>query len=306
MSSSYSPSAEFDATTTVLADGDAASATNLNAAPKKALDRAAYLRAATDGLLVWARKARVATGGTSNGNFAVYVPPIEAVSLLDGTTWKAFALAVETQLTSALHFGSGTLDPDKNYYVYATVSGGSLTFEVSTTVPDGPLTWKTGATGTHRYLFCFHTDSTGVALPMQMSAGRYHYRMSAIAATELRALNTSVEVGAATDVILARAGVAGRELLPAHARVAHLLSEVTAAGNHVDDLVQVSYGCNGDLGTSTAFIHRVYAPTSVTSQQQFCCECDSARTIDYKLELGNTDAGDPTTTTNLYVLGFEE
>ena len=58
MSSSYSPTAEFTDTTTVLADGDAANATNINAAPKKALDRAAYLRDATDGLLVWGGNAR--------------------------------------------------------------------------------------------------------------------------------------------------------------------------------------------------------------------------------------------------------
>ncbi|MBU6202379.1 MAG: hypothetical protein KJS90_10375 [Acidobacteria bacterium] len=304
MSSSYSPTAEFTDSTTVLADGDAASATNLNAAPKKALDRAAYLRAATDGLLVWAHKARVATGGTNNGNFAVYVPAIEAVSLLDSTTWKAFSVATETQLTSAAHFGSMTLANDTNYYVYATVSGGVLTFEVSTTAPDAALIWKTGATGTHRYLFCFHTSSAGVPLAMQMSRGRYLYRFSALT-TELRALNTSSAVGA-TDVILARGGVAGRELLPAHARIARLLSEVTAAGNHIDDTVQVNYGMNGDLGTGAAFIHRVYGPSTATNQAVFDCECDSARTIDYSITLSNTDAGNPTTTTNLYVVGFEE
>lgn len=304
MSSSYSPTAEFTDSTTVLADGDAADATNLNAAPKKALDRAAYLRAATDGLLVWPHKARVATGGTNNGNFAVYVPAIEAVSLLSGTTWGAYASASETQLTSSSHFGSGTLANDTMYYVYATLSAGVLTYDVSTTAPDAPLTWKTGAVGTHRYLFCFKTSSAGVPLAMQMSRGRYLYRFSALT-TELRALNTT-SATAATDVILARAGTSGRELLPAHARIARLLSAVTAAGNHVDDLVTASYGMNGDLGTGAAFIHRVYGPTSVTNQAVFDCECDSARTIDYSITLGNTDAGNPTTTVDLYVIGFEE
>lgn len=304
MSSSYSPTAEFTASQTIVADGDAANATNTNVAPKLLFDRVAYLRAATDGLLVWAHKARVATGGANNGNFAVYVPPIEAVSLLDGTTWKAFTLAVETQLTSASHYGSGTLNADTNYYVYATVSASVLTFEVSATAPDAALTWKTGATGTHRYLFCFHTSSAGVPLAMRMSRGRYLYRLSALT-TELRALNTS-SAAAATDVILARAGTAGRELLPAHARIARLLSEVTAAGNHVDDTVVVSYGMNGDLGTGAAFIHRVYGASSATNHAVFDCECDSARTIDYSITLSNTDGGNPTTTTNLYVIGFEE
>lgn len=304
MSTSYSPTAEFTDSQTVIVDGDIATADNLNAAPKKALDRCAMLRAATDGLLVWGHKARVATGGTNNGNFAVYVSPIEAVSLLSGTTWGAYALASETQLTSASHFSGGTLGNDTTYYVYATLSAGSLTFEVSLTAPDGALSWKTGATGTHRYLFCFHTSSAGVPLAMQMSRGRYLYRFSALT-TELRALNTT-SATAATDVILARGGTVGRELLPAHACIAHLLSEVSASGNHVDDLVQVAYGMNGDLGTGAAFIHRVYGPTNVTNHATFMCECDSARTIDYSITLANTDAGNPTLTANLYVLGFEE
>lgn len=304
MTTSYTPTSEFTDSQTLVADGDAADATNLNLGAKKALDRCAHLRDATDGLLVWAHKARVATGGTNNGNFAVYVSPIEAVSLLDGTTRKAFSLASETQLTSSSHFGSGTLANDTTYYVYAYVTGGALSFDVSTTAPDAPLTWKTGAVGTHRYLFCFHTSSAGVPLAMQMSRGRYLYRFSALT-TEIRALNTTSATGA-TDVILARGGVSGRELLPAHARIARLLSEVTSSGNHVDDLVQVSYGMNGDLGTGAAFIHRVYGPTNVTNHAVFDCECDSARTIDYSITLSNSDAGNPSTTTNLYVLGFEE
>lgn len=306
-SASFTPTAEFvTGSVLTLADGDPGDAVSLNAAPKSALNQAAYLLAATDGILVWARKARVATGGAASGNTGIYVFPIEAVSLLSGSTWVAKALASETQLTTADHFSGGTLNPDTNYYIYAVLSGGALSFEISATVPDAALTWKTAATGTARYLFTVHTDSAGVPLPMQMSGGRYHYRRSAITATELRALNASAAAGSPTDIILARAGVAGRELLPAHARVAHLLSEVTTAGNHVNDLVTVSYGCNGDLGTSAAFVHRVYGPTSVTDQACFACECDSARTIDYTLQLGNTDAGDPTTTTNLYVTGFEE
>jgi hypothetical protein len=101
MTSAYVPTAEFTDSATLVADGDAADATNLNLGAKKALDRCAMLRGATDGLLVWNGRARVDSGGTNNGSFAVYCPAIEAVSLLDGTTWKAFSLASETQLTSA-------------------------------------------------------------------------------------------------------------------------------------------------------------------------------------------------------------
>ena len=175
MSSSYSPTAEFTDSTTVLADGDAANATNLNAAPKKALDRAAYLRAATDGLLVWRGNARVDSGGASSGNTGVYCPPIEAVSLLDGSTWRAFSLSSETQLTTAAHFGGGTLAAATAYYVYAYVSGGVLALQISADAPGADGIWKNGATGTHRYLFSFFTDSSGgangVAIPMRRTAG---------------------------------------------------------------------------------------------------------------------------------------
>jgi autotransporter-associated beta strand protein len=84
--------------------------------------------------------------------------------------------------------GSGTLNltAANSFSGTSTLSAGVLTYDVSTTAPDAPLTWKTGAVGTHRYLFCFHTSSAGVPLAMQMSRGRYLYRLSALT-TELRA-----------------------------------------------------------------------------------------------------------------------
>ena len=305
MSTSYSTTAEFTDSQTVLVDGDEGSANNLNAAPKKALDRCAMLRAATDGLLVWGHKARVATGGAASGNTAVYVPPIEAVSLLDGTTWKAFALASETQLTTASHFGGGTLDPDKWYYVYAYVSGSALALQISADAPETGLIWKSGAVGTHRYLFCFHTNSIGEALPMRMSRGRYLYRYSAITSTELRALNTSSEV-TATDVILARGGAAAKELLPPHSRVAHVRIGLVASGNNVDDQVTVALTTKAD-STANSIRHDFYvASTSHADERDGWIETDDSRTIQYALTLSNADAGDPTATLSLYVLGFEE
>ena len=305
MSTSYSTTAEFTDSQTVLVDGDEGSADNLNAAPKKALDRCAMLRAATDGLLVWGHKARVATGGAASGNTAVYVPPIEAVSLLAGTTWKAFSLASETQLTTASHFGGGTLDPDKWYYVYAYVSGSALALQISADAPETGLIWKSGAVGTHRYLFCFHTNSIGEALPMRMSRGRYLYRYSAITSTELRALNTSSEV-TATDVILAHGGAATKELLPPHSRVAHVRIGLVASGNNVDDQVTVALTTKAD-STANSIRHDFYvASTSHADERDGWIETDDSRTIQYALTLSNADAGDPTATLSLYVLGFEE
>lgn len=306
MSASYSPTAEFTDSTTVLADGDAASATNLNAAPKKALDRAAYLRAATDGLLVWQDRARVATGGTNNGNFAVYCPPIEAVSVLNGTTWVALSLASETQLTSALHFGSGTLAADTFYAVYAYYSGGSLGLDVSVTMPGTDGVWKSGAVGTHRFLFVFHTGSSGVPLPMQMAHGRYRYRVSAITSTELRALNATAVAGSPTDVILARAGVAGRELVPSMCRIAHLRAVCISSGNSASDQVTGLVYTNGDTTTPTARFVMYPQIASQEMRMDFDIECDSARTVDYTLAVGNADASDPTVGSfDLYVVGFD-
>lgn len=303
MSTSYSPTAEFTDSQLVLVDGDAASADNLNAAPKKALDRCAMLRAGMDGLLVWRNTARVATGGAASGNTAVYVPPIEAVSLLDGTTWKSFSLGSETQLTTAAHNGGSSLNADTNYHVYTKVTASALALEISTDPPDAGLIWKNGATGTHRFLFCFHTDSSGVALPMRMSGGEYLYRFSAITSTELRALSTSSEV-ALTDVILARAGTASKELIPSFARCALVRIGLISSGNHVDDQVTVILVTKGDT-TANSIRHDVYAPTgSMASERDGWIETDDARTIRYSLTLSNTDAGDPTATLSLYVLGF--
>lgn len=192
MSSSYSPTAEFTDSSTVLADGDAATATNLNAAPKKALDRAAYLRAATDGLLVWEHRARVAAGGDSSASTGVYCPPIEAVSLLDGTVWKAFSLASETQLTVAAHAGGVALTADTWYYVYAKVTSAELALEISSDAPGTDGIWKSGAVGTHRYLFCFRTGTSTSVLPMTMRRGIYRYDYSETAALSVLNITTAV------------------------------------------------------------------------------------------------------------------
>jgi len=192
MTTSYSPTAEFTASATVLVDGDAASATNLNAAPKTALDRAAYLRAATDGLLVWEHKARVAAGGDSSASTGVYVPPIEAVSLLDGTTWKVFSLASETQLTVATHAGGAALSANTWYYVYAYVSAGALALQISSDAPATDGIWKNGATSTHRYLFAFRTGTGTTVLPMTMRRGVYRYDYSETAALSVLNITSAV------------------------------------------------------------------------------------------------------------------
>lgn len=294
MSSSYSPTAEFTDSTTVLADGDAADATNLNAAPKKALDRAAMLRAATDGLLVWNGRARVDAGGSASAAFKVYCPSIEAVSLLDGTAWKAFALASETELTSAFHFGSGTLANSTVYYVYAYVSASALALQVSTDAPGADGIWKTSATGTHRYLFAFVTDSSGVAIPMSRSSGGvYRYRISSVGVTPLTALSG----GSATSFT----NVSLTALIPTTARLATLYTICTNASTTAHG--QAQFRTDGDSG---GYIEQGVGVADASNDFRDAMVFDiehASRVIEYRR---NNSAGYASITVSVYVLGWVE
>lgn len=272
---------------------------------QKVFNRLAYAFLALDGHLTWGRTARVATGGTNNASFKVYVPPVQAVVLFDGSNWDVYSSNAETELTSSNSFASGTLANDTTYYVYGKISGGALAFEVSTAAPDTARTWKTSTVGTHRYLFWFHTSSAGVPLPMQMRGGLYLYRYSAITSTELRALNTTSTAGSPVDMILARGGTGGRELLPPHMRAAFVRSELTVVGNHANDKATAYYVSTGDT-TGNTVQHDVYAPTTIRNERDFWIECDGDRKIQYSLLFSNSDAGDPTATLNVFVLGGQE
>lgn len=294
MSSSYTPTPEFTDSTTVLADGDSANATNLNAAPKKALDRAAYLRAATDGLLVWGGNARVAASGTNNGNFKVYCPPIEAVSLLDGTTWGAYSLATETELTSAANFASGTLGNSTPYYVYAKVTSSALAIEISATAPDSGNIWKSGATGTHRYLFSFVTDSVGVAVPMRRTRGRTLYSVSTIGASALAALSN----GTATSFT----NVDCSALVPANARVATIQSICVNASTTAHG--QAQFRTDGETG---GYIEQGVGVADASNDfrgvMTFPIELPSTRILEYRR---SNSAGYAALGVYVYVLGYEE
>ena len=294
MSSSYTPTAEFTDSTTVLADGDAANATNLNAAPKKAIDRAAYLRDATDGLLVWGGNARVAASGTNNGSSEVYCPPIKAVSLLNGQTWNAYSLATETELTSAANFASGTLANSTPYYVYAKVTSSALAIEVSATAPDSGSIWKSGATGTHRYLFSFVTDSSGVAVPMRRTRGRTLYSMSTIGASTLIALSN----GTATSFT----NVDCSTLVPANARVATIQSICVNASTTAHG--QAQFRTDGETG---GYIEQGVSVADASNDfrgvMHFTIDLPSTRILEYRR---SNAAGYAALGVYLYVLGYEE
>lgn len=295
MSSSYTPTAEFTDSTTVLADGDAANASNLNAAAKKALDRAAYLRDATDGLLVWGGNARVAASGTNNGNLKVYCPAIEAVSLLNGTTWNAYSLATETELTSATNFAGGTLANSTPYYVYAKVTASSLALEVSATAPDSGNVWKSGATGTHRYLFSFVTDSSGVPVPMRRtSGGRYLFSVSTTGTSAVLALSA----GTSTSF----ANIDCSALVPANARIATFMS--IGVNSSTSNHGQAQFRTDGETG---GYIEQgvgvADSSNDFRSVQIFPLELPSTRIIEYRR---SNASGYASISVYVYVLGYEE
>lgn len=294
MTSAYTPTAEFTDSATLVADGDAADATNLNLGAKKALDRCAMLRAATDGLLVWNGRARVDSGGTINAAFKVYCPSIEAVSLLDGTTWKAFALASETELTSAFHFGGGTLAANTVYYVYAYVSAAALALQVSTDAPGADGIWKTSATGTHRYLFAFVTDSSGVPIPMSRSSGGvYRFRISSVGVTPLTALSGGTATSF-TNVSLA-------SLIPTTARLATLYTVCTNSSTSAHG--QAQFRTDGDSG---GYIEQGVAVADASNDYRGVMVFDiehASRVIEYRR---NNASGYAPITVSIYVLGWVE
>lgn len=295
---SFTPTAEFvTGSVLTLADGDPGDAVSLNAAPKSALNQAAYLRDATDGLLVWRGNARVDSGGASSGNTAVYCPPIEAVSLLDGSTWRALSLASETQLTTASHFGGETLAATTWYYVYAYVSGGNLALQISADAPGADGIWKTGAVSTHRFLFCFRTNGSGVAIPMcRTSGGRYHWRFSALSSAHL--INAYMAVQAFTDLSLAAC-------VPPHARIARLRATILNTDTTASHSIALRVRTNGD----TIAYDELYVPPAATAgvenagrgTSDLSVETDSSQVIEVEI------AGTSTAfSANVYARGFEE
>ena len=107
-------------------------------------------------------------------------------------------------------------------------------------------------------------------------------------------------------VHLARAGVAGRELLPPHSRVARVRMEVSTTGNHVDDQVTATLVTKGDSAANSVRLD-FYPPSSTMAARiDGELETNDSRTCQYTWQFGNTDAGDPSGTLNVYVLGFED
>lgn len=290
------PVDEYDSALVAPDNGDDLDATVVETALQRLADRAKHLLDATAGLMVWGGTARVTGGGASSGNTGIYVPMIEALNLYTGTKRQAERNAGELQLTTADHFAGGTLGNNTWYYVYATLSGGALTFQISLDPPEGGLVWKSGAGGTHRYLFCFRTNGSGVPLPMRVARGRYRWRYSAL--TSAYNIQSYATTQSFTDLDLSA-------YLPPHARLAHLLVEVINSDTDSGDEIEARLRTNGD---TTGYEKATVPPCASGSSDNYTrahlyteIETDSSRLIEVEIAGSSSSF-----TVNLFARGFDE
>lgn len=290
------PVDEYDSTLVAPDNGDDLDAAVIETALQRLGDRAKHLLDATAGLAVWGWSARVSGAGASSGNTGVYVPMVEALSLTSGTKRQAERISGETQLTTADHFGGGTLGNNTWYYVYAYISGGALALQISADPPESGLVWKSGAGGTHRYLFGFRTNGSGVPIPMRMSHGRYHWRFSAISSSHSVASYTATQ--SYTDLSLAA-------YVPPHARLARLRVTVYNTDTTASHSIAARVRTNGD----TTGYDEVYVPPAADTGAEnagrgaadLAIETDSSQVIE--VEIAGTSTG---FSVGVYARGFEE
>lgn len=280
MTTTLTETEAFGATVAVPATGEARTAASVQTPFQELTNRTAWAKGALNGLLVG---GRVLYSDSSGSATDVFVSPITRLVL--GSRVLSSASAMEAPLPG------GALAAETWYYVYGYDSSGVLALETSTTAPDAALVFKSGTT-THRYLGCFRTSTGAAVLPFRSVGGRYSYRASWDTASELQALLATTGVSA-TDVILARGGTSGKELIPPHARLARVQSSLSATGGEAT----ATFLTKGDTPGTT--IRQEHAD-GIQASMEFLVETDSARTVQYALTLGSTGS------LTLRVVGFEE
>ncbi len=291
------PVDEYAGTITFPDNGDDLEAPDVEAVIQILANRGKHLLDATAGLAVWGWKLRVAPGGAASGNTGVFVPMIEALNLLSGTSRYAERLSGETQLTTADHFGGGTLPNSSWLYIYAKVSASALALEISADAPEAGLVWKSGAGGTHRYLGCFRTDSFGVPIPMQMARGTYRYDLSEVTASVLQALNITSAVPTSFSNVDCSA------LIPPHATLGHFRIEMVNAD--ATNWGRTELRKDG----ATTDVLQVDCPPAGASHSAYHRECfdlqvsASTRVIEYRAVTSSSRAD---CDISIQVLGFSE
>lgn len=295
MSHTITPVAQYDAAAITLPDdGDANTIESLDPAFQKLADRDELALSGIASRLAWSEELSVDPGGSAS-SFAVNIGAIQTIVLArnDGSYRPYFAGA--TTIGAAKIEGGGNLAGSTWYYLYARELGGSVDYQISTTAPRVSRIYKNSVDGNQfRYLGCFVTNPSGAPLPFRANRGRYVYRLSAITTADIRALNTSTTIGAATDVILARGGTAGQELIPPHARVARVQVGATGAGGNALVLLYTK-------ADTTGLTFRHHVGDGLTTYAEMDIETDSSRTVQYTFALSGG-----TGNAYIFVAGFYE
>lgn len=138
----------------------------------------------------------------------------------------------------------GTLPANVWRYVYAWNDGGALEYEISATVPEAGLVFKTGDT-TRRYIGAFRTTLLGLVVPFQLVRGR------------ARQIHRVLSAGtSATWATLALRDIASTvDAIPPHAQRAELRLSITgqarirALGDAANEVVFDAADGNGRLWT---------------------------------------------------------
>lgn len=276
--------AAFGANVSVPVTGEPRTALSVRPAFQELADRSLWLRNGLNGLLVGGDRMHTAAAVSGAG---VWVPPIARLVLGSRALSSSADLEAPTP--------GGGLVADAWFYVYARDSSGVLALESSADPPDDALIFKSGDT-TRRYIGCFRCNSGGTGvLAFRKTGRRYLYRGSADSGGgELRVKFGTGSVGSFTDLLIARDDTAGDELIPPHARLAILQSQLSPNTG----IASLVFRTNGDTGV--AFRHEEADGLS-SAYRQWDVETDSSRKLEYSFA---TPGG--TTSYLIRCVGFEE
>jgi hypothetical protein len=188
---------------------------------------------------------------------------------------------------------------DTFYYLYASVSGSTVTLSHSTTSPEPTLRWQNGDT-TKAYICSFRTfTSAGTKIvPFRMENGLYLYRPGTGVATAVGTVaNAVASPGAVTGTIDCSSRV------PSHVRIARLWASLAGASTPVN--LQALMVRGGDSITAGALILGATNTSSASTVQEpyatsvFDFELDDDRTLDASVSK-DTSAGQGTLSVRVY------
>lgn len=122
-------------------------------------------------LLTYGGGFYVNLSATSSTNMVIQ--PLGAVVVKVAGTWKVYEHSLASTINpQALH--GGVLAASTRYFVYAYVSAGVLTFQVTVDTPDANRRYKSGDEQ-YQYITTFYTDHTAALLPYNQAGREYQF-----------------------------------------------------------------------------------------------------------------------------------